>query len=84
MHAPSSLLKPPAVPIGSAGSASIAPASFAQPERVQRGLDALRALGYDAALWEAMHSSADRSTLRERRSSGSPICMRRLPTIAAR
>lgn len=44
MHAPlPSLLKPPAVRSG-AGVSVIAPASFAQPERVQRGLDALRAL----------------------------------------
>ena len=41
----SSLLKIPAVPSGAAISVA-APASFAQPERVERGLDALRALGY--------------------------------------
>lgn len=41
----SSLLKIPVVPSGAAISV-VAPASFAQPERVERGLDALRALGY--------------------------------------
>jgi muramoyltetrapeptide carboxypeptidase len=41
----SSLLKIPAVPSGAAISV-VAPASFAQPERVKRGLDALRELGY--------------------------------------
>ena len=39
------LLKPPAVQSG-AGISVIAPASFAQPERVERGLEALRALGF--------------------------------------
>jgi muramoyltetrapeptide carboxypeptidase len=41
----SSSLKIPAVPSGAAISV-VAPASFAQPERVERGLDSLRALGY--------------------------------------
>jgi len=41
------LLKPPAVTSG-AGIAVIAPASFAQPDRVQRGLQSLNALGFDA------------------------------------
>jgi muramoyltetrapeptide carboxypeptidase len=41
----SSLLKIPALPPGAAISV-VAPASFAQPERVERGLAALRALGY--------------------------------------
>jgi muramoyltetrapeptide carboxypeptidase len=41
----SSLLKISAVPFGAAISV-VAPASFAQPERVERGLAALRALGY--------------------------------------
>jgi len=40
-----SLLKPPAVQSG-AGIGVIAPASFAQPERVERGLEQLRALGF--------------------------------------
>jgi muramoyltetrapeptide carboxypeptidase len=39
------LLRPKAVPAG-ANTSIIAPASFAQPERVERGLAALRALGY--------------------------------------
>ena len=39
------LLKPPAVQSG-AGIGVIAPASFAQPERVERGMEALRALGF--------------------------------------
>ena len=39
------LLKPPAVQSG-AGISVIAPASFAQSERVERGLEALRALGF--------------------------------------
>jgi muramoyltetrapeptide carboxypeptidase len=38
------LLKPPAVRSGAAVSV-IAPASFAQPERVERGLEALRGIG---------------------------------------
>jgi muramoyltetrapeptide carboxypeptidase len=38
------LLSPPAVRSG-AGMSVIAPASFAQPERVQRGLEALRGIG---------------------------------------
>ena len=43
------LLKPPAV-IPGAGVTVIAPASFAQPDRVQRGLQSLNALGFDARL----------------------------------
>lgn len=43
------LLKPPTVTSG-AGIAVIAPASFAQPDRVQRGLQCLNALGFDARL----------------------------------
>lgn len=43
------LLRPPAV-IPAAGISVIAPASFAQPERVERGLQSLRALGFDARL----------------------------------
>ncbi len=43
------LLKPPAVRSGAAVSV-IAPASFAQPDRVQRGLDALAALDLKAVL----------------------------------
>jgi muramoyltetrapeptide carboxypeptidase len=43
------LLKPPAVNPG-AGITVIAPASFAQPDRVQRGLQSLNALGFDARL----------------------------------
>jgi len=42
------LLKPPAVP-PEAGISIVAPASFAQPERIERGLAALRALGYAPA-----------------------------------
>ncbi len=45
------LLKPPAVGDG-AGISVIAPASFALPERVERGLEALRALGYRPKLDE--------------------------------
>jgi muramoyltetrapeptide carboxypeptidase len=45
------LLKPPAVPSG-AGIGIVAPASFARPERVERGLDALRALGFAPTLGE--------------------------------
>ena len=45
------LLKPPAVREG-AGISVIAPASFALPERVERGLEALRALGYRPKLDE--------------------------------
>ena len=37
------LLKPPAIQPG-AGISVIAPASFAQPERVERGLASLKAL----------------------------------------
>jgi muramoyltetrapeptide carboxypeptidase len=40
------LLKPPAVPSG-AGISIVAPASFAQPNRIEDGLLALRALGFD-------------------------------------
>lgn len=43
------LLKPPAVPPG-ARIAVVAPASSADPDRIIRGLAALRALGYDAVL----------------------------------
>jgi muramoyltetrapeptide carboxypeptidase len=43
------LLKPPAVTPG-AGITVVAPASFAQPDRVQRGLQSLKALGFDARL----------------------------------
>jgi muramoyltetrapeptide carboxypeptidase len=45
------LLKPPAVPDG-AGISVIAPASYALPERVERGLEALRALGFRPKLDE--------------------------------
>jgi muramoyltetrapeptide carboxypeptidase len=43
------LSKPPAV-VSGAGISVIAPASFAQPDRVQRGLHSLNALGFDARL----------------------------------
>ena len=43
------LLKPPAIPPG-AGVSVIAPASFAQPERVERGLEALRGIGLQPKL----------------------------------
>lgn len=43
------LLRPQAVSAG-AGISVIAPASFAQPDRIQRGLESLRALGFDAQL----------------------------------
>jgi len=45
------VLKIPAVPSG-AVIGVVAPASFAQPERVERGLAALRALGYEPRLGE--------------------------------
>ena len=45
------LLKPPAIQSG-AGIGVIASASFAQPERVERGLEALRTLGYLPRLGE--------------------------------
>ncbi len=41
------LLKPPAIPPG-AKIAIVSPASSANPERIARGIAALRALGYDA------------------------------------
>jgi len=43
------LLKPPAVRSG-AGVSVIAPASFAQPDRINGGLEALRALGFSPRL----------------------------------
>jgi len=43
------LLKPPAVAEG-AGISVVAPASFAQPDRVNGGLEALRALGFSPRL----------------------------------
>ena len=43
------LLRPPAIPPG-AGVSVIAPALFAQPERVERGLEALRGLGFQPKL----------------------------------
>ena len=45
------LLKPPAVPPG-ARIAVVSPASSARPDRITRGLEALRALGYDAVASE--------------------------------
>jgi muramoyltetrapeptide carboxypeptidase len=48
------LLKPPAVPPG-ARIAVVAPASSADPDRITRGLAALRALGYDAVLSAHAH-----------------------------
>ncbi len=45
------LLKPPAIQPG-AGISVIAPASFAQPERVERGLASLKALGFVPKLGE--------------------------------
>lgn len=47
----SAVLKPPAVAHG-ARIAVVAPASSASPERIARGIQALRALGYDAAASE--------------------------------
>jgi muramoyltetrapeptide carboxypeptidase len=49
------LLKPPAVAPGAAISI-IAPASFALPERVARGIDALRILGYAPQTGKHSHS----------------------------
>ncbi len=43
------LLRPPAISPG-AGITVIAPASFAQPDRIERGLQSLKALGFDARL----------------------------------
>lgn len=43
------LLKPPSVHPG-AGVSIVSPASFAQPERIERGLDSLRALGFQPRL----------------------------------
>jgi muramoyltetrapeptide carboxypeptidase len=43
------LLKPRAVPSG-AGISIVAPASFAQPDRIEGGLMAMRALGFDPRL----------------------------------
>ncbi len=48
------LLKPPAVATG-AGLSVIAPASFAQQERVNNGLEALRSLGFVPVLGESTH-----------------------------
>ncbi len=45
------LLKPPAIPSG-ARIAIVAPASSAKPERITRGVEALRALGYEPVLSE--------------------------------
>lgn len=49
------LLKPPAVASGAAVSV-IAPASFALPERVTRGMEALRNLGYTPRAGKHSHS----------------------------
>lgn len=49
----SKLLKPIAVPVG-ARVAVVSPAAAAKAERVERGLEALRALGYDAQASEHM------------------------------
>jgi muramoyltetrapeptide carboxypeptidase len=43
------LLKPPAVRPGASVSL-VSPASFAQPDRIERGLDSLRSLGFSLAL----------------------------------
>ena len=48
---PLPLLKPPALASGASVSI-IAPASYAKPERVERGLDALRRLGFAPHLGE--------------------------------
>ena len=45
------LLKPPAVPAG-ARLAVVSPASSAKPERIARGIEVLRGLGYDAVAAE--------------------------------
>jgi muramoyltetrapeptide carboxypeptidase len=50
------LLKPRTVKPG-AGISLIAPASYAQPERVERGLEALRALGFAPTLGEHVRES---------------------------
>ena len=46
-----SSLRPPAVPIG-ARIAVVSPAASAQPERITRGIETLRGLGYDAVAAE--------------------------------
>lgn len=51
----SRLLKPPAVSPGDAISI-IAPASYALPERVNRGIEALRKLGYDPRTGKHTHT----------------------------
>jgi muramoyltetrapeptide carboxypeptidase len=48
---PTPLLKPPSVQAG-AGISVIAPASFAKPERIDRGIEALHALGFAPRLQE--------------------------------
>ena len=62
------------------GISVVAPASTAQPERVERGLAALRALGYAPQPGQHALQNAARSTLPERRRSASPTCTRPLPT----
>jgi muramoyltetrapeptide carboxypeptidase len=50
----SAVLKPPAVAPG-ARIAVVAPASSANPQRIARGIEALRALGYDAVASEHLY-----------------------------
>ncbi len=50
----SAVLKPPAVAPG-ARIAVVAPASSANPQRIARGIEALRALGYDAVAAEHLY-----------------------------
>jgi muramoyltetrapeptide carboxypeptidase len=51
---PDALLKPPAVP-PPARIVVVAPASSADPQRITRGIEALRALGYDAVAAEHLY-----------------------------
>ena len=68
------LLKPPAIQPG-AGIGVIAPASFAQPERVERGLASLKALDFAPKLGD---SALQREPLffAGTLGSDSPTCMR--------
>jgi muramoyltetrapeptide carboxypeptidase len=75
---PLSLLKPPAVPAGASVSV-VAPASFAQPDRVERGLEVLRIFGFAPRVGTSAQTRGPlyfAGTPEQRL----PICTRPLPT----
>ena len=75
----SALLKPHSVP-GDAAVAVVSPASTPQPERVERGLEALRALGYAPQSRPNMSGARAALLCRNAADAARAICITPLPT----